>query len=283
MMTKNVNFISLIKPLVELFPKVAAIYRGMRDQMDAMKPALITPWGFKLSGNAAMAKGIFEPEETRLIQNLLNDVDILVNIGANIGYYCCHAMNIGKYVIAFEPIHRNLQHLCRNIKINGWTDTEIYPIALSDHVGIVEMYGADTGASMIKGWAGIPENYVTFVPSSTLDIVLKNRLTGKKLLILVDIEGSEYLMLQGAIEILNKTPKPIWIIEITTTDNQPESVEINPNFKKTFDVFFQNGYQAFTADDNMRLVTTNDIDMVLAGKSKLGVHNFIFKEAKAAL
>lgn len=47
-----------------------------------------------------MASGDFEPEETRLIQDLLQEVDTLVNIGANVGYYCCHALSLGKRVIA---------------------------------------------------------------------------------------------------------------------------------------------------------------------------------------
>jgi tRNA G37 N-methylase Trm5 len=90
-----------------------------------------TPWGFKLAGNAAMVQGIFEPAETKLVRNILQNVDILVNVGANIGYYCCHALSMGKQVIAFEPIERNLRYLCKNIKNNGWTGAEVYPMALA--------------------------------------------------------------------------------------------------------------------------------------------------------
>jgi FkbM family methyltransferase len=80
-----------------------------------------------------MAQGTFEPEETELIRTILKDVDVLINVGANVGYYCCHALSMGKAVVAFEPIQRNLRYLCVNIKTNGWS-CEIYPIALSNRV-----------------------------------------------------------------------------------------------------------------------------------------------------
>ncbi len=36
-------------------------------------------------GHPAMAAGSFEPEETRLVRELMQQVDILVNVGANVG------------------------------------------------------------------------------------------------------------------------------------------------------------------------------------------------------
>lgn len=268
--------LALARPLVDQFPRIAVIYRGVRDQMEAMKNPVVTPWGFKLAGNEAMAQGTFEPAETELVRKLLNDVDILVNVGANVGYYCCHALSVGKPVIAFEPMPRNLRLLCKNIKINGWGGAEIFPIALSNNVGILEIYGGDTGASLVKGWAGIPEGYKTIVPCSTMDLVLNKRLDGKKVLVLVDIEGAEKWMLEGAGKMLANDPKPIWLVEIATNENQPMGVEINPNFISTFQLFFQNGYEAFSADQEMRPITMADVDLLSKGLLKANTYNFLF-------
>lgn len=229
--------ISLVRPLVDRFPHIATMYRRVRDQLDFNQEPKATPWGFKLAGNTAMAQGIFEPTETELVRNILKNVDILVNVGANVGFYCCHALSMGKPVIAFEPIERNLRYLCKNIKFNGWSGAEIFPIALSNNVGILEIYGGNTGASIIKGWAGIPESYVTLVPSSTMDVVLGSRLRGKRVLIVVDVEGAEKWMLEGATEMLASEPKPIWLVEIVAKEHQPAGVEMNPNFKSTFRFF----------------------------------------------
>jgi FkbM family methyltransferase len=270
----------LVKPFVNYFPRAAAMYRGMRDQLDSMEEPQPTPWGFKLAGNEAMTNGTFEPIETELVRKMLKEVDILVNVGANVGYYCCHALSMGKPVIAFEPMERNLRYLCKNIKANGWSGAEIFPIALSNNVGILEIYGGDTGASLVKGWADIPEDYKTLVPCSAMDIVLNTRLAGKKALIIVDIEGAEKWMLEGANMMLVNDPKPIWLVEIVTKENQPSGVEINPNFMSTFQLFFNNGYQAYSADQNMRPVTIQDVNLLSKGSLQSNTHNFLFCESK---
>ncbi|MBU0878489.1 MAG: FkbM family methyltransferase [Candidatus Omnitrophica bacterium] len=269
-----------MKPVVERFPTIATIYRNVRDQLDFLRKPVETPWGFKFTGNSAMAQGIFEPKETALIRKILGEVDVLVNVGANVGYYCCHALSMGKQVIAFEPIQRNLRYLCQNIRINGWSGVEIYPIALSNDVGLVEIYGGDTGGSVVKGWAGVSENYATVVPTSTMDVVLGERLKGKKVLVLVDVEGAEKMVLEGAAKMLTNEPKPIWLVEITTTEHQMSGAKINPNFKKTFQFFFQNGYEAFTVDQNIKIITAEQVDLASRGIFRLATHNFLFSESK---
>lgn len=274
------RLISLVKPLERHFPRLAAIYRSLRNQLDSMQEPIPTPWGFKLAGNQVMAEGAFEPVETELVRSLLKDVDILVNVGANIGYYCCHALSMGKHVIAFEPMQRNLHYLCKNIKTNGWSGAEIFPVALSNSVDMLEIYGDNTGASLVKGWAGISESYKTLVPCSTMDLVLNTRLQGKKALILIDIEGAEKWMLEGAGLALASNPKPIWLVEIATKENQPQEVEINPNFASTFQLFFQNGYEAFSVGRNMQPLTIEDVNLLSSGITQTDTYNFLFREAR---
>ena len=273
--------ISLLKPLVERFPRAAVIYRGVRDQLDFLDEPIATPWGFKLAGNTAMAQGAFEPEETELVKTILKNVDVLVNVGANVGYYCCHALSMGKTVIAFEPVERNLRYLCKNIKANGWSGAEVYPIALSNRVGVLEIYGGNTGASVVKGWAGTPANYVTLVPSSTMDVVLGTRLRGKKVLIVIDVEGAEKWVIEGASKMLANDPKPIWVVEIMSTHHQPTGQ--NPNLKSTFQLFYQNNYRSFTFDKKMSPVTMEHIELASNGNQRLPAHNFIFSESGTAL
>jgi len=133
---------ALIRSKIDRNPNLALFLRNTRDLLDRRDPPRVTQWGFKLAGHAAMAAGTFEPEETRLVRDLLQDVDILVNVGANIGYYCCHALSLGKPVIAVEPIARNLHYLLQNLRINGWAEqAEVFPVALGSASGILEMWG----------------------------------------------------------------------------------------------------------------------------------------------
>jgi FkbM family methyltransferase len=270
--------IRVLRNLIDRYPAAALAYRTLRDQLDRRKPTINTPWGFLLAGHRDMAIGNFEPEETKFVRELLQDVGLLINVGANIGYYCCHALSMGKPVIAVEPVGRNIYYLLKNIHDNGWSQhAQIFPLALGASPDILEMWGGDTGASLIKGWASIPESYVTRVPVLTLDRILGDTLRNKRALILVDIEGAEYMMLQGATQTLMHDPRPIWMVEITATDNQPPGTTINPHFVQTFDMFFQAGYKAYTADVIAREITADMVRDVVARQRRFSAYNFVFR------
>lgn len=75
-----------------------------------------TPLGFKLTAGYhpaydPMRTREFESEETAIIADLLPRVDVFVDIGANLGYYTCLALQNGRSVIAFEPQQQNLRCL----------------------------------------------------------------------------------------------------------------------------------------------------------------------------
>lgn len=269
-----------VKPLVEQVPAVASVFRAMRDALPVLDEPEPTPLGFKLAGNPAMMAGTFEPEETQVIREILErrKIDTFVNIGANIGYYCCLARSLGVDVVAIEPIERNLRYLLRNLKANGWVDrVEVFPVALSSAPGLVDIYGGGTGASLVKGWANIPERYVRLVPCSTLDNLLATRLVGKRALVLVDIEGAERRMLEGAKQVLAAQPAPIWMVEISSTEHQPHGQTINPDLLSTFELFWSAGYVSVTANAARRKIEKEEVARVAAGGGNtLGTHNFLF-------
>ena len=268
---------NLIKSIVERFPALALFYRNTRDLLDQRHPSRKTPWDFRFSGHDGMAAGNFEPEETKVVRRLMADVDVLVNIGANVGYYCCHALSMGKPVIAVEPNIRNLHYLLKNIQNNGWANqAEVFPVAMGTGADILQMWGGGTGASLVKGWAGIPASYVTQVPILSLDRVLGDTLRGKKALILVDIEGAEFMMLQGSKQTLINEPRAIWLMEISSTEHQPAGASMNPHFAKTFELFFAQGYRAFTADEAAIEITPAIVQKVVVGAQRLSTHNFVF-------
>ncbi len=270
-----------IKSVIYYFPALALIYRNARDSLKQCHLSRKTPWGFNFAGHKAMANGSFEPDETKVVRRLLTEVDVLVNAGANVGYYCCHALSMGKPVIAVEPNTRNLHYLLKNIQNNGWAKlAEVFPVALGNCTNILQMWGGGTAASLVKGWASIPESYVTQVPILSLDRLLSDAIRGKRALILVDIEGAEYMMMQGAKQTLMSKPPPIWMMEISSTEHQPAGIAINPNFSKTFSLFFEQGYKAFTADEKAQEITAQTVQLVMEEKLKLGTHNFVFSAVR---
>ena len=270
---------NICRSMLGFSPRTTKFLRAFRDSLDQHSLPKETPWGFTLAGHKAMAEGTFEPQETLLVRKLLEEVDMLVNVGANIGYYCCHALNIGKPVVAIEPNARNVHYLLKNIRNNDWTKkAQVFPCAVGSEVDILEMYGGGTGASLIKGWASIPESYATLVPVSTLDRILGDTLKDKKVLFVVDIEGSELMMLEGATQALNLNPPSIWMIEISATEHQPKSTPFNPNYSKTFEKFFSLGYRAYSGYDLKTEITADRVNQVVRHEACFDTHNFIFRK-----
>lgn len=274
------QLLKLAKPLVEHFPKLAMSYRFVRDSKQIFDEPKETTMGFKFAGNRQMQNGQFEPDESQIVTNIISNFELVINIGANIGYYCCLALSKKKQVIAFEPMNLNLRYLLQNIKANGWeSQIEVFPLALSEKSGVIEIYGGGTGASLVKGWAGAPDQFVTLVPSSTLDIILGGRIQNKKCFIIVDIEGAESFMLKGASSIINMEPKPMWMVEISISEHQPKGISINPNLLSTFQVFWNSGYEAWTADKQCRAVNSHEVEEIIrSGKDTLITDNFLFIE-----
>jgi len=271
------------KPAVERVPMLARTYRLVRDGWAAGQPAMPTPMGFRFGGDAAMASGRFEPEETRIAGRILDRVDVLVNIGANIGYYACLALQRGRRVVAFEPMPLNVRTLLRNIDANGWGPlAEVYPVALGDRVDVLSLYGAGTGASLVPGWAGNSRDHATLVPCSTLDLALGRRLAGSRCFVIVDVEGAELRVLDGGGAFATMQPRPVWMVEIAVSEHQPAGITVNPQLSATFDFFRQRGYEARTADRACRRIEAGEIERIAAGgPDTLGTHNFLFAEPGA--
>ena len=260
------------------FPRYIEIFRAIRFELRKYKSPFKTKWNFLFVGNKTMSSGDFEHAETLLVRKLLKEIDVLINVGANIGYYCCHALNLGKHVIAFEPMPNNLYFLYKNLKLNNWKNIEVFPVALSKRNGLTEIYGDSTGASLIKGWANIEPSFNTSIPTFIFDSLVVKKVKDKKTLIIIDIEGSEYDMLLGANEMLKMKLAPIWIVEIIYNKLQPKGQSVNPNFSKTFDLFFSNGYEAFDIENEMLPITKEMIKKVEKGELVIDSNNYLFKK-----
>jgi FkbM family methyltransferase len=269
-----------LRKTLKHFPRISRLARNTRDVVLGQTRSRHTPWGWSLAGHRRMAEGHFERVETELVRKLLEEVDVLVNVGANVGYYCCHALGLGKSVIAVEPLPRNLTYLLRNIADNGWSRrAEVFPMALAAQTDIMMLYGFDTGASLIPGWASSSRSTGVAVPVTTLDRLIGRRLDGVRALIVVDVEGAEYHMLQGASGVLEIQPAPIWLIEICSTEHQPAGMARNPHFMATCELFLSRGYRAFRADASMQELSANELCDIGSGRQEGAGHNFIFRRS----
>ena len=270
--------IKIKKILSKHFPELAAAYHSFQFSREMKKvPVCKTPFGFLLAGHSRMQLGTFEPDETKLMQNLAPELDVFIDVGANIGYFVCLMRSLNKYVVAIEPVKHNLDYVFTNLKMNNWHDVEVFPVGLAEQPNILEIFGGGTGASLISNWSGTSTVLRSTIPINTLDNIVGQRFSGKRLLIKIDVEGVEYEVIKGAINTLKMYPAPKWLVEICLTEHHPQ--KCNPNYVKIFETFFEQGYSACVADNTMRPVTLSDVKHWYEKRERnFGGINYIFEK-----
>jgi len=158
---------------------------------------------------------MFEPLETRFCAAAVGPGLVVVDVGANIGYYTLlfakHVGPSGK-VFAFEPDPDNFGLLTKNIETNGYSNVVPLQAAVSDAAGQLDLYRNDANRmdhrtySPGEGWQSVSVPAIRlddyFAPSSRRVDVIK-----------MDIQGSEPKALAGMAALLADNRDVIFITE----------------------------------------------------------------------
>ena len=154
-----------------------------------------------------IANGIFEPEETRSILNLIKPGDRFLDIGANVGYYTVLAAEcVGStgQVISVEPDNTNFEILDANTRI--WQQqgrVKIYRFALSDQAGESRLFLSSHNSGMHRLYSSV----VCTGETIQVSVVRGDDLQLAPLdLVKIDIEGFEPRALRGLQETLKASP-----------------------------------------------------------------------------
>lgn len=148
----------------------------------------------------------YEPFQTKLIKDLVKEGDVILDIGANIGYYTllfAKLVGIKGKVIAFEPSPENFNLLSRNIFINGYKNVVLVNKAVSNYVGKIKLYLSKDNKADDRIYNSGDGRDSIEVESITLDNYLNGDM-GKIDLIKVDVQGAEGGVVQGMQSLLSK-------------------------------------------------------------------------------
>jgi len=149
----------------------------------------------------ALNFGAYESEETAVMNLLAAGARCILDVGANIGY---HALRLAlrepqAVVYAFEPLPAALEHLQRNVALNGLGEqVRVHAHGLSKANGSFEFFIAPengTNASLLNV-AGRDDARRVVGLTLTLDDWARNTGAAPDY-IKVDVEGAELLVLQG--------------------------------------------------------------------------------------
>ena len=151
-------------------------------------------------------RGIYEPEETKLVESLVHRGHVVVDIGANIGYCTLQFAQLvggtGK-VIAFEPDPENFELLRRNVDANGY-DVTLERRAVSDVAGRLRLYKSILNRADYRNFDSHDGRPSLEIDAVRLDDYLRN--LSRVDFIKMDIQGAEGLALDGMIALLERSP-----------------------------------------------------------------------------
>jgi FkbM family methyltransferase len=193
-----------------------------RDEHSA-EISLFTLEGFQLYADRKdaavgrqIASGGYEPEVTSVFRRFLVPGMMMIDIGANIGYFSMLAASIvgdGGRVLAIEPNPLNARLLGASRIVNGFAQITVCPVAAGREVGMVALHSSYSNGTTSRISMNVEMLLAaTIVPSLPVErLVCEDR---KVDFIKIDVEGAEYNALLGCAGILARD-QPVIVCEFS--------------------------------------------------------------------
>jgi FkbM family methyltransferase len=148
---------------------------------------------------------VFHLHEYDIPRMPLGPGDVVIDIGANHGFFTCYAARLGATVYAFEPTPAAYAALGRNVARNGLADRVVArPWAIGPEDGPVELIcaaglggGQNTTSPAFAEAAGLRVTHRETVPCRTLAAVLGEFRIDRVRLCKLDCEGAELPILRS--------------------------------------------------------------------------------------
>ncbi len=169
----------------------------------------VDPADWRAAPVEALNFGDYEQADAQLLSSLFAPDQIILDVGANIGWYALHAADRfpSSIVHAFEPVPRTYEYLQRNIAMNDLGNVFANNFGLSDRSGDVTFFvypEGSGGASMAN------TSQRTSVTEVTAKVRRLDELELSPDVIKIDVEGAELLAFRGGIETITRCRSAIF-------------------------------------------------------------------------
>jgi FkbM family methyltransferase len=170
--------------------------------------------------------GVWEPDVSRIIHDHLAAGDVVVDIGANIGYDTLLAASLvgpTGQVVAIEASPQTYESLKHNLRLNPEfaANVRTVNVAVAEVPGSLDLYGF--GAANIGGTTTLPGrggSLIATIDALPIDEILTTEEVSRTRLIKLDVEGAEPPILRHIAERLDDYPGNMEIIvEANTQDD----------------------------------------------------------------
>ena len=219
-----------------------------------------------------LALGYYEELLWKKVLSLLDKPKIIVDAGANIGYFSLffnHYFPDAK-IYAFEPIPNTYQYFKKNIEINNCQSITTYNLGLFNEKKEIDMYYnmEGSGSSSLVDLLNTKDTKNKKCKITTLDnFYEENDIRGCNL-IKCDVEGAEKFVIEGGINVIKKY-KPVIFCEML----RKWSAKFNYHPNDIIAMLSNIGYICYAISDNS-FIKINEVN------DNTEETNFIFSTIK---
>jgi len=187
------------------------------------------------SGTHGCWLGTYESEKQSALKQFVKTGMTVFDIGANAGFYTLafsRLVGVEGQVWVFEPSAENAEYLLRHISLNQLHNVNLIQAAVSDKIGIIGFQITGCHAT-----GHIVDTGPYRVPTVSLDGLMAENVIPVPDVIKMDVEGAEFLVLNGARTLLNNN-KTILFVALHG-ENQKQ---------RCLDLLFSLAYRIFLLD-----------------------------------
>lgn len=196
--------------------------------------------------------GTYEPFETNIMKKLINPGDVVIDIGANIGYYTLiFARLVGEKgkVFAFEPDPTNFSILQKNIAANSYNNVVLIQKAVSSRSGKNRLYLCSTNLGDHRSYDPHNNWKSIEIDSVSLDDYFKDY-KGKIHFIKMDVQGAEGQVLMGMKNLVKKNKNLTIVSEFWPLGLKVAGVSA----EQYFEILMRHGYKYYQIDEKKKLL-----------------------------
>lgn len=203
----------------------------------------------------------WEPFETQIVLQEIKEGDVVLDIGANLGYYTVlaakQAGEAGK-VFAFEPDPNNFALLEKNVKANNCRNVILERKAVSNTTGKLKLHLSEENKGDHRIFQSGDSRKVIEIEAVSLDDYFKDY-AGKIDFIKMDIQGAEGLALQGMGSLLQKNSRLEMVTEFWPKGLKASGVEP----EDYLNILTQQGFRLYEINEETKyLKPTRSVELL---------------------
>jgi FkbM family methyltransferase len=184
-------------------------------------------------------------------------IDVGVNVGTTILKFAKYSQ--GGKVFGFEPDIEMFARAKKNIALNNYKNISLIDKGLGSKATRVKLYKVhenNPGMNRVLDSSNLNDDYdFTEIEVIRLDDFVQDNNIEKIDLIKIDVEGYEFNVIQGSIDII-RNMRPIFFIELLDANLK----EHNNSAEQLVRFFEDYNYQVFRADNNMPVTSKDNLN-----------------------